>query len=395
MPYVLDSTGLEIKTLDEIRASIKARLLANIDTGLDVSEESPLGEIVDTIADEVRQVAELVQEGFASQDAGSGSGFGLTQVSALTGAVRSGATFSQVLATVTLAAGTYPAGTLVAHPVGEPANRFANDATIVAPGGALAGQLFVAEEAGPVRALAGTLTVIAEVVSGFTSITNPLDATLGALAESDTALRTRRVTELYRRGSTSPDAIRADLLAVDGVTSVQVDFNDTDSTVGALTPHSLRAVVVGGTDADVALALWNAKAAGIATIGATAVSILDGQGNSQVVNIQRPTTLTVYLDITILGDATVWSNTTDLSTAVKAAIVEWADANLGVGKDVILYRLAKEVGVAVPGIIDAHTLEIGTAPSPSSTANLAVSSTQIADLDTSRITVTATLGAWP
>ena len=395
MPYVLDSTGLEIKTLDEIRNSIKTRLLANIDTGLDLSEESPLGEIVDTIADEVRQVAELVQEGFLSQDPGSGSGFGLDQVSAITGTIRRGATFSEVLATVTLSAGTYSAGTLVAYPVGEPANRFANAEDITAPGGSLAGQLFVAEDAGPVRALAGTLTVIAEVVSGFTAITNPLDATLGALAESDTTLRARRVSELYRRGSTSADAIRADILAVDGVSSVQVDFNDSDITVGALTPHSVRAVVVGGDDEEVALALWNSKAAGIATIGTTPVSILDGQGNSQVVNIQRPTTLTVYLDITVLGDATVWSSTTDIETAVKAAIVAWSDANLGVGKDVILSRLAREVGIAVPGIIDAYQLEIGTSPSPSSTANLTVLSTQIADLDTSRIVVTASLGAWP
>lgn len=395
MPYVLDSTGLTIKTLDEAIEDVNQRLLDTIDESLDVSEESELGQIVGAFCDEVRQLAELFQAGFSAQDPAQGSGAGLTQVSSITGTVRAAATKSLVTCTVTLTAGTYNPGDLIAHVAGDSAARFANRDTIVAPGGALAGQIFEAEETGPVRAPAGTLTVIAEPVSGWSAITNPLDAVLGALEESDTSLRIRRVQELYRRGSTSADAIRSDLLTVEGVTSVQIDFNDTDATVGALTPHSVRAVVVGGDDTEVATQLWESKAVGIATIGTTAVSILDGQGNTQVVNIQRPSTINVYLDITVLGDAAVWSSTSDLETAVENAIVDYTDTNLGVGQDVVLSRIAAEVFRNVPGILDAFDLEVGTSPSPSSTANLPIASTEIADLDTSRIVVTASLGAWP
>lgn len=69
--------------------------------------------------------------------------------------------------------------------------------------------------------------------------------TLGSGEESDNVLRTRRVVELGRRGSSTVAAMRADILQVDGVTFCAVYENDTDSTDSAgRPPHSLEAVVL-------------------------------------------------------------------------------------------------------------------------------------------------------
>lgn len=384
----IDDTGLTSKTLEEILAEIAQAQIDSISDELDTSPPSPLGQANASTADQLAALWELAQEAVAAQKPGEASGQALTDVCELTGTLRNRAIYSQVYANVTLAAGTYTAGSLIATTTGDPTARFANAEEIVAPGGVLADQLFRALDTGPVRANAGTLTVIAESVSGWTAITNPLDAALGALIESDTALRVRRGTELARTGSATADAVRVDVADVADVTYCVVLENDTDDVdANGQDPHSLQVVVEGGDDQDVADAIWASKAGGIGTFGADTMTVTDDQGYEHEVNFTRPTETDVYLDIELTCDADTYPGDSD----VKEALAEWADANHTIGQDVVRSRAIAQLFVLIPGLIDVTVFDIGLTNGTETAANLTIDPTERAVFDTSRIDLVAAL----
>lgn len=384
----IDDTGLEAKSIETIVDEVSQEQIDQISDSLDVSPPSPLGQMNASIADQLAALWELAQEAVAAQKPAEASGQHLTDVAELTGTLRTGATYSQVLCSCTLTAGTYAAGTLIAHTTSDPTARFANVDEIVSPGGVNTGLLFQAEDTGPVRANADTLTVIAESVAGWSAITNPEDASLGALIESDTALRVRRATELARTGSATADAVRVDVADVEGVTYCVVLENDTDDVdANGQDPHSLQVVVEGGDDQEVADAIWASKAGGIAAFGTSTETVTDDMGYSHSVSFTRPSTIDVYLDIELSCDADTYPG----DSALKTALAEWADANHTIGADVVRSRLIGFLFAEVAGLIDVTVLDIGTTNGGEVSSNLVIGPLARADFDTGRIDLIATL----
>jgi len=106
---------------------------------------------------------------------------------------------------VNVDAGTYPAGSLIAHVNGEPDDRFINTVAVVATsaGENVDGVLFRSESGLTVEAPNNQLTQIAEAVSGWNSITNSPPGGGGAATtqwEEWTNPETGQITEpLYFR----------------------------------------------------------------------------------------------------------------------------------------------------------------------------------------------------
>jgi len=382
----LSSSGFESKPLVDIESDIASRIRSGISPTLNLSSTSVIGQWIGSGASQLSQLWEALQALYASMDIDQAEGDRLGALTRLTGTTRRGATYSTATLDVTLAAGTYGAGALVVHVVGDSTARFANVASVTSPGGVVSGVLFEAEDAGPVRANSGTLTVIANPVVGFTAATNPTDALVGSPQETDPELRKRHEDELARRGSSTVDAIRADLLEVDGVTFVQVYENDTDATDGeGRPPHSFEAVVLGGLTIDVLDAVWAAKPAGIRAYGTTSGTAVDSQGFSHIVGFSRPDDVLLYLNIQITAQQGRFVG----STAVVDAVLDYAAENIGPGKDVIHSRLVSVV-MEQDGVIDA-SVTIGTSPLPVSTSNYVITPRQLARLDSSRINIGVSL----
>lgn len=380
----LSSTGFEAKTLEDIQNEIKQELYDNISPTLNLGSESLLGQAIGSISSQIRQVWEGIADTYAARDIDQAEGDALTGLCRLRGTTRTGATYSTVLMTVTLAAGTYAAGSLVVHVVGDPAARFDNDEEITTAGATITDVPFTALETGPVRANAGTLTVIANPVSGFSSPTNPAEAILGEDEESDADLRARSAVELARRGAHTVDAIRVDLLDIDGVEYVSVLENDTDVTVDGMPPHSIECVVLHSlTDQEILDAIFEAKPAGIQAYGSTTGTVVDDQGNSHDVAYTEPTPVQIFidLDLTVLSGGRYAGD-----TAVKEAITDWCDANLTVGRDVIKSRI-ESLCLGVEGVIDA-TAEIGlSSGAGTSPANYVIDTREIATVDQGDIAI--------
>lgn len=256
-----------------------------------------------------------------------------------------------------------------------------------------------AEATGELVAPAGTLTTIETPVAGLASVTNPLDAAPGRPIETDAALRVRREAELRAEGNGAVDAIRARVDKVDGVTSCTVFENPTDATDGdGLPPHSIEVLALGGDSQAILEAVWASKAGGIATYGSTSGTVEDGAGVAHTVKFSRPTEEPVYITVAVTTDGDFPA---DGAAQIKAALVSYALGELldaaGApiyrgylpGDDVVTSKLYVPIET-VSGIVDVTSIHIGLAPSPGSSANIAITLRQLATFDTSRITVTVT-----
>lgn len=382
----LDEFGFTPKTLDEIRAEIENDLRTKISPLLDLSTESPAGQLVGIFSSKTRELWEQLAAIYASQSPDNAQGDALRNLALLTGTIQRPATPSVVFATVNLDAGTYAAGALIAHVVGVPTARFKNSLEVVSSGGVVTGVRFEAEETGPIRANAGTLTTIAEPVAGWNSITNPEDADLGSEIESDADLRWRREQDITRVGSATVNAIRSDILALEDVVSCLVLENDTAGTVDGISPFSIECIVFGGDDDEVANAIFLSKAATGSTSGNTERTVIDEMGIAHTIRFTRPSVIEIYisLDILALTDRYPGDN------AVKEFLADFATSTYGVGADVVRSRLIAAL-FSLPGTLDVSELSIGDAPAPTGDSNFPIGVRQIAEFDTSRIVVNSTL----
>jgi uncharacterized phage protein gp47/JayE len=393
----LTSLGLEIDDFQTRLDAFLAEVRSEISSIIDGSADSSEGQFIRIFVDRAQSLAELIQVVHAAQYPDNASGFSLTALSRLTGTERDSATKSTVECRVNVDAGTYGIGTLIAHVDGDPTSRFVNTESVTNPGPGAANVddvAFEAEETGPVAAPSGTLTVIAEPVTGWNSVTNAApggsgDADLGEAEEIDSALRQRRDSEL-QTGSTAVGAILTALTQIDGVSWADVLENDTDTTdINGLPPHAIEAVVLAPTvsDATLAGAIFAAKAAGIRAHGSSSDVVEDSAGHDHDIGFTRATVVDIYLEIDVDVDDETYAGDTDLETAV----VTWGDANLGVGNDVILTQIIHTIIDNVGGVIDVTEIRIGRAPAPVSTSNEIMAWDEIAELDTARITVASTV----
>lgn len=249
----------------------------------------------------------------------------------------------------------------------------------------------VSENTGPYEALAGTITVINTPITGWVGVTTTADADAGSNAESDAAYRARHREQLMGKGSASEQAIRDAVAEIDGVTYCAVRSNDDDVIDGeGLPPHSIRVTVLGGDDAAIAAMIAKKKAAGIKTYGNESEVVLDGEGLPKLIYFQRPTLKYIWIEVQLLAGEK-YPLVGDPAGAIAASIALWGDANVSIGDDVERFAFGTPINV-VPGVKGAvvtmnYTLDPGDPQPPLLDADLVMSSTDLAQFDTSRITV--------
>jgi uncharacterized phage protein gp47/JayE len=243
-----------------------------------------------------------------------------------------------------------------------------------------------AAEVGPKQQSKGTIDVIATPVSGWDSVEQITSTVVGSLGETDAELRARFNETKYTRGSNIMEALRSQLLNVDGVTDVRVYENETNSTdANGLPPHSFRVLIRGGLEEEIAYTIWRNKPAGIATSGNVVVEILDQQGNLKPVYLQRPEFIDIYVSVAVTTDRDFPTNGVE---QIRGAIFEYIRDNAGVGEPVNYSRLYTPVN-SVPGHF-VDSLFVDTTASPTGTSNISINFDQIAKLELGNIEVTAT-----
>jgi len=236
-------------------------------------------------------------------------------------------------------------------------------------------------DTGPIAALAGTLNQIVNTISGLDRVDNYADATKGVNIETDAEFRTRRLEALQGLGAARLEAIRGALLQINNVTAAKVFENvDIVPDVDGRPAKSIECLVIGGLDSDILSVVWDKKAAGIEVFGSISGTVTDSQGIDHTSRFNRPVASNIYLEIDFTVDVDFPGTAEVLSRLLTFG------AALEIGEDVVVYPYLISSFNDVPGILDL-AIRIGTAASPTLDDNIVIPDTQIADFDSSRITL--------
>ena len=246
----------------------------------------------------------------------------------------------------------------------------------------------------------GDPLVISTPVAGLTLVaidtTNPfVEAFLpGVNEEIDSELRIRREQALAIAGASTVDAIRADMLSVTGVDSCTVFENTTLQTDAQNVPGKAIEVLVFSEaapdfdDQEVADQLWASKPAGTEAYGDTTKTVVDTSGNQHSVSFSEPTTVTAYVEVTLVKTLD-GSYGTDAGTA--DSIAAWALRTLRVGDSLyssdIINVVADLTGV---DYVDISAVFVDDDATPSPNTSLDVSSRQLATIAAGDVDVTST-----
>lgn len=464
MAYGVLSTGFARKPLSVSKQEIEDELKATYGDSINLLPESVFGQLVGIVADRESELWDLAEAVYSSFDPDAATGDQLDNICALTGTTRRPASKSTVAAVcygtngTTLLAGRvasvatsgtrfaslaeaeivtvdawadttgYVEGDLVLNDTGklyyatDPGTSAASGGptgtgTAIVDGGVVWRYIatvsaavvvaFEAEDTGALAANAGTLTTIETAVSGWSGVSNPVDADPGDEEETDPALRLRRERELAGPATSPANAIRNDILDVDGVEQCKVFVNNTDSTdADSLPPHSVEVVVLADDTEnadvleDVRAQVFDSVAAGIATYGTNSGTVVDDSGTSQTVKFTEATEVPIYVRVDVVKDASVIPTASEaqFEADIAQAIVDFANGTGGqtggdadeegfnIGDDVNASALYVPT-FSIPGVRKISLLYIDDAPVPASAADVVIGPRAIATFDTANVDV--------
>jgi hypothetical protein len=317
MPDTFDSAGLQTKTLTEIVDELATEMKDIYGDDINLDQNSPDGQHLNIFGQSGVDMREILAAAIASLDPDQAEGRTLDLRVALNGIERRSGTFTMVNINITtdravtlkgLDANIQDvngSGFSVKDGIG---NIFILAQTQEISGAGTNTFLFRAKNLGRVIALPNTITIPETIVAGVTAINNPGAAVQqGVDEESDADLKTRRRISLGLTGTGQVYNIESALRALDGVTDVWVEENDTAVTVGDVPPHSIWAIVEGGADADIGWTIYARRGAGCGTYGSVSVTVIRENGRPAVFYFDRPVEVPLYVkfDAGVLGGGQV------------------------------------------------------------------------------------------
>lgn len=384
--------GVIVPDTADVKEQVENEFKSALGDNLSLEESTPQGRLIET--ETLSRKAVLENNAYMANqlNPNTSTGIFLDAACALVGVVRKSATHTEVLATVTGVAGTViPAGSQAKTSAGD-LFELVDEYTI--PAGGTGTTYFQSVNEGPVACATGTLTQIVTAVFGWETINNPVAAVIGVNAESDSALRLRRTTSIYK-GTSLLKSIESAVLQVDGVLSVFAAENETNGTKTIdgknLVAHSLWVVVDGGTNQDVATAIWEHKSLGCAYNGAQEVTVYGPYHVPYTVKFDRPTYQPFTIDVTVTSPLTI--DATEVEAEVKAALAAWANGEipgvdgLGLGVDVSPFEAASAITARIPGLF-VNNVEVAFSGDEPGTSSLDIKVYEKATLSASDITVT-------
>lgn len=348
-------TGVIVPDTAALKTAVENEYKAALGANLDTDAATPQGRLIasetDTRAAVLRFCALMANQ--INPDIASGTF--LDAVSMLSGISRQGAYSTAVTATISGVPGSIiPAGSQAKTEAGD-IFQLENSATIGAGGTVTA--TFLSLETGPVPCAAGALAQIVSPVSGWETITNGAAGTIGADMESDADMRARRKASLYQGSGYIQSMYRA-LYYVDNLKSAYIYENKTansETTDGITIPgHSLYIVADGGTDADVAQAIFETKSAGCGLSGTTTVAVSGEYGQSYEIKFSRPTQ--VPIDVTVQAQNVSALSPQTVSQQIKDAVLAFASDSIHgvdgakIGQDISPFEISGAINIQVPDV---------------------------------------------
>ena len=387
----IDTLGVIVPDTSTTRDEVAAEWQAVFGADLVTTPETPQGVII-TLQTEQRDAIARNNAELANQiNPDIAGGVFLDALMSFTGGSRRSATQSTISGVVFSGVpGTnIPAGSqAIASGSGQ---IFTTDNPyVIGSGGSVTGSM-TAVEYGPIEVPVNGLDTVASAVLGWETVTNQNAAVPGDLEESDIAARRRRLDTLAVQSMSAAEAVVSRVLSIPEVRSMSFRENTaaTTQTIDGISmvAHSIYACVEGGSDADVAQALYDTKTAGAGYNGSETVSVVDPySGQTTSVKFDRPTQIPILVRVTVKQTAL------DAQNIVRDAIMDYVSGDLPggmglkVGDDVYPFEFSGAINQVQPPLIVTN-IEISTDGATWSTAPLVVGLDEVATLQRSAITV--------
>lgn len=221
----------------------------------------------------------------------------------------------------------------------------------------------------------GSINQIINPEFGIDRIENKAETQFGRNIETDYELRERYRLSFSSGGTATIAAIRSKLLSISSVKSAIVLENDTMQSVDGIPPKSIKVIVQGGEDQEVAQAILDTKAAGIHTSGDTVVSVKDDSGLMKEIRFQRARQIVIFCKVRILKNKEFKADEDEINKVISS----YFNA-LKMGEKVVHSMLISTVFQKVSGIDDL-TISLSKTESNYQKENIEMQKMEIASVN--------------
>lgn len=309
MSNIIDSTGLTVNSVTDIQTNITNSFKTIYGNDINVESSSPDGQLINILAQAIVDNLELLNSIYNSFSPDNCYGKTMDQRFAINGLERIGGTFT--FTNITLVTdralnlegldGNIESTSATGYTISDgEGNQFILAESISIPSAGTYVLSFRSKTIGKVQTLPNTITNMITIVLGVVSVNNPTTASIiGIDEESDYDFRVRRMKSFALASTSNTDSIMAELLRTTGVTDCYIYENSSDSSVGSIPAHSLWIIVQGGTDANVANAIYIKKSPGCNLYGDESYSITRVAGNTITINFDRAIEENLYIQFNL------------------------------------------------------------------------------------------------
>lgn len=331
-PYV-DSTGLHIPTYNDILEDMIVAMKQIYGDDIYLDNSSPDYQLLSIFALKQSDTLQAMAYAYNARSPETAIGASLDSVVKLNGIKRKAAGYSTCQVKITGSPFTQITNGAVKDRAGLTWDLPAN---VVIDSNGTAYTVATCRTAGAVSALAGDISQIETPTYGWVSVTNEVAAVLGNAQETDAQLRERQTISTANPSQTMLDGTKGAIAALKNVSRYAVYENDTnvssvtDDNPYGLPAHSVTCVVEGGTDEDVAEAIFLHKGIGCYTNGDVVVEYTDQNDYINRVRFFRPVYKDIFVKV-VLKKYTGYIST--MTVKVREAVYNYLAA-LTIGSDV-------------------------------------------------------------
>lgn len=389
-PYV-DSTGLHIPTYNDILEDMITSMKQIYGDDLYLDNSSPDYQLLSIFALKQSDTLQAMAYAYNARSPETAIGTSLDSVVKLNGIKRKAASKSTCQVKIT---GT-PFTQIVDGAVRDRAGlTWDLPSSVVIDSSGTTYTVATCRTAGAVSALAGDITQIETPTYGWVSVTNEVAAVLGNAQETDAQLRERQTISTANPSQTMLDGTKGAIAALKNVSRYAVYENDTnvssvtDDNPYGLPAHSVTCVVEGGTDEDVAEAIFLHKGIGCYTNGDVEVQYTDQNDHINRVRFFRPVYKDIFVKV-VLKKYTGYIST--MTVKVREAVYNYLAA-LTIGSDVSASVLSNIITDCNPSltkpIFGIKELKLGLSKSSMAAQDIDIGFKEIPDPAYANIEVT-------
>lgn len=305
----IGSEGIVVQDLEEIKADLISQFKSIYGTNINLEQNSPDGQWLNILAQEKKDILDFIVQIYNNLDVDAAVGLPQQILYKLNGIQIKNYKYSYCYVNVTVnqdvsltgldADAESPTGTgfTVADANGnnwlllDSVNLTANTTTLLN---------FRSMDAGAIISDAGTITVPVTIMPGVTTINNPnKNYITGQTGETAAQFRQRRLRTIAVASQGFDESIEAQMLSLTNVVQCKVYDNRANSTVDGIPAHSIWVIVGGGTSTEIARVIYNNIPPGIGMKGDVEGSVVSSNGTIKTVNWDIPTSVTLYVKMTI------------------------------------------------------------------------------------------------